>query len=210
MKIALIGGTGRTGAHVLAEAIRRGHEVSVLARSTAKLCAVSDGTRLILGDSTDPAALDRLLEGADVVISALGPTAKEADLHSRTATLLTQVMTRHGVRRFVGVSGAGIDVPGDRKGPRDRLVSFLIQRLGGELVQDKPREHTVFAASCLDWTLVRPPRLTEKPATGKVAHDAHRPGRSTTISRADLAGFLLDVAENGSYLRQAPFASQGR
>lgn len=207
MKIVLIGGTGRTGSHVLTEALRRGHEVTALARTPGKLADAEGAARVMEGDSTDVATLDRLLPGADVVISALGPTAKEADLHSRTAQALVEAMPRHGVPRFVGVSGAGIDVPGDRKGPRDKLVSWLIQRLGGAVVQDKPREYAIFADSSIDWTLVRPPRLTDKPGTGRVEHDAHRPGRSTSISRADLAGFLLDVAEGDVHVRQAPFAS---
>ncbi len=89
------------------------------------------------------------------------------------------------------------------------MISFLIQKLGGAFVADKPAEYRAYAASDLDWTLVRPPRLQEGPATGKVAHDAHTPGRSSKIQRADLAAFLVDVVEQGLYSRQAPFASQG-
>ncbi len=184
--------------------------MTALARTPAKLADADGVLQVVEGSSTDVAALERLLLGADAVISALGPTAKEADLHSRTATALVEVMARHGLRRYVGVSGAGIDVPGDRKGPRDKVISALIQRLGGEVVQDKPREYAIFEDSALEWTLVRPPRLTDKPATVKVEHDAHRPGRATSISRADLAGFLLDVVERGLHVRQAPFVSGSR
>lgn len=210
MKIALIGATGRTGGHVLTEALQRGHQVTALARTPAKLADADGALQVVEGSSTDVAALERLLLRADAVISALGPTAKEAGLHSQTATALVEVMARHGLRRYVGVSGAGIDVPGDRKGPRDKVISALIQRLGGAVVQDKPREYAVFEASALEWTLVRPPRLTDKPATGRVEHDAHRPGLATSISRADLAGFLLDVLERGLHVRQAPFVSGSR
>lgn len=210
MKIALIGATGRTGSHVLSQALRRGHEVTALARTPAKLADVPDDIRVVAGSSTEPAALDALVTDNEVVISALGPTSKEADLHSRTAWALIETMLSHKVHRFVGVSGAGIDVPGDRKGPRDRVISALIQRLGGEVVKDKPREYALFADSDLDWTLVRPPRLTERPATGQIEHDAQQPGRSASLSRADLAAFLLDVAEHGWYERKAPFVSSSR
>lgn len=210
MRIALIGATGRTGRLVLHEALRRGHEVSALARTPDKLDSVAAQVRVVPGESTARASVDRLLQESDVVVSALGPTAREADLHSRTAAVLVQAMPVHGLTRFVGVSGAGIDVPGDRKGPRDRLISAAIQRLGGAVVQDKPREHQELAASSLDWTLVRPPRLTDKPPTGRVDHHAHVPGRAASVSRADLAAFLLDVVEQSLYIRQAPFVSQGR
>ncbi len=210
MRIALLGATGRTGRLVLDEALRRGHDVSALARTPAKLDPVSDRVRVVPGASTAREVMDRVLDEADAVVSALGPTSGEADLHSRTAAVLVRAMPEHGLTRFVGVSGAGIDVPGDRKGPRDRLISAAIQRLGGAAVRDKPLEHQELAASSLDWTLVRPPRLTDKPPTGRVDHDAHVPGRAASVSRADLAAFLLDVVEQDLYLRQAPFVSQGR
>lgn len=119
-------------------------------------------------------------------------------------------MAQHGASRFVGISGAGIDVPGDHKGSRDKAISFLIQRLSGAVVADKPAEYREFAATDLDWTLVRPPRLVDGPPTGKITHDAHTPGRSNSIRRADLAAFLADVVEGNLYSRQAPFVSAER
>ncbi|HEX6887909.1 MAG TPA: NAD(P)H-binding protein, partial [Candidatus Nanopelagicales bacterium] len=116
-------------------------------------------------------------------------------------------MHAHGVRRYVGVSGAGMDVPGDQKGGRDKAISFLIQKVGGAIAVDKRREYQLFAESDIDFTLARPPRLLDGPATGRYASDAHKPGRSNSIRRADLAAFLADVVEQGSYLRQAPFVS---
>ncbi|MCE0487225.1 NAD(P)-dependent oxidoreductase [Ornithinimicrobium sediminis] len=209
MRIALLGATGRTGRLVLAAAVHGGHQVSALARTPDTLTDVASEVRVVPGSSTDRDAVHRVLDGADVVISALGPTSGQADLHSRTAAVLLEAMPLHGVPRFVGVSGAGVDVPGDRKGPRDRLVSALIQRLGGEAVRDKPREHQMFAASDLEWTLVRPPRLTDTPPTGLVEHHAHVPGGATSVSRHDLATFVLDVAEQGLYPQLAPFVSRG-
>ncbi|MCU0283763.1 MAG: NAD(P)H-binding protein [Candidatus Nanopelagicales bacterium] len=207
MTIAVIGGTGRTGAPLVDELLRRGHELRVLARSPEKLGAVTQRVHVVPGSSTEPAALGQLLDGADAVVSALGPTKQEPDLHSRTAELLIPAMRERGITRFVGISGAGMDVPGDQKGGRDRAISFLIQRLGGAIVADKPREYRAFADSDLAFTLVRPPRLVDGAATGRVVHDAHVPGRSSSIRRADLAAFLADVVEQGLYPRQAPFVS---
>lgn len=208
MRIAVIAATGRTGRLVTEELLRRGHDVSVLVRSPEKLGSLAERVRVESGSSTDPAALDRVLAGGvDAVVSALGPTARETDLHSRTAEALIEAMHARGVRRFVGVSGAGIDVPGDQKGRRDRIISRIIRTIGGAMAADKPREYRVLAESDLDFTLVRPPRLVDGPGTGHWVHDAHRPGRSSSIRRADLAAFLADVVEQGSYLRQAPFVS---
>jgi putative NADH-flavin reductase len=204
MNVALIGGTGRTGQLVLAELLRRGHTVSVLARDPAKLGEQAASVRVVTGSATDPTVITELLTGADAVVSALGPTAKESDLHTRTARLLVERMPQLGVTRFIGVSGAAIDVPGDAKGTRDRLISTLIRTAGGAASKDKQAEYRVFAGSNLDWTLVRPPRLLDSPATGHASHDARTPGH-WSVPRADLASVMVDVLEQGLYVRQAPF-----
>lgn len=207
MKVAVLGATGRTGRPLVNTLLERGHDVTVLVRDPSKLGGVAQQVRTVTGSSADPRAMAELLRDVDAVVSALGPTKKEPDLHTKTARLLVELLPTGG--RFVGVSGAGIDVPGDRKGPRDKVISFLIQKLGGNVVKDKPREYEVFAASDLDWTLVRPPRLMDGEATGTVVHDAHRPGKSSSIRRADLATFLVTVLEDGLYQHQAPFVSGG-
>ncbi|MGV1027268.1 MAG: NAD(P)-dependent oxidoreductase [Dermatophilaceae bacterium] len=183
---------------------RRGHDLAVLVRSPAKLGHLAERVTVIEGSSTD--AVERLVAGAHAVVSALGPAGKQSRLHRETAAVLIPAMQRHGIRRYVGVSGAGIDVPGDHKGAPDRLISALVRRFGGEMAKDKVDEYGQFAASDLDWTLVRPPRLRDGEPTGAIRHDATRPGK-TWIRRADLAAFLADVVEQGSYVRQAPFVS---
>jgi putative NADH-flavin reductase len=205
--IVVLGATGRTGSLLVDELLRRGHDLRLLVRRPDRLGERAERVEVVQGSSTDPAAVDKLLGGgSEAVVSALGPTDKQVTLQRDTARVLTEAMPRHGVRRFVGVSGAGIDVPGDQKGPLDKAVSFAIRTLGGSLAQDKADEYAVWAASDLDWTLVRPPRLVGGAATGGIQHDAHRPGR-TQIRRADLALFLADEVEQARYVRQAPFVS---
>lgn len=177
--VAVLGGTGRTGRLLVAELLRREHRVTVLVRDPARLGDLAGRVRAISGDSRDPVAVAALVDGADAVLSALGPTGKEPTLHRDTAAALVTAMNSAGVRRFIGISGAGIDIPGDQKALRDRVVSTLITRLGGAVVADKPAEYRVWAASDLDWTLVRPPRLRDGPATGSVEHDPRRSTRST-------------------------------
>jgi putative NADH-flavin reductase len=205
-----LGATGRTGRPLVEELLRRGHDVTVLVRDPARLGLLAEQVTVVRGDSRDREALRATVAGADAVVSALGPTAKEGSLHTDTARALVEVLPAAGVKRFVGVSGAGMDVPGDRKSPSAKVVSALMQRFGGPVVKDKPAEYEVLAASDLDWTLVRPPRLLDGPATGRVEHHAHQSTRSTKIKRADLATFLADVLEQGLYVRQAPFVAAAR
>ncbi len=210
MNIAVLGATGRTGRPLVDELLRRGHAVSVLVRDPAKLGPLRERVRVVTGDSRNRADLDRLVAGAAAVVSALGPTGKEPTLHQETARALVASMDAAGVKRFVGVSGAGIDVPGDQKSMSAKLISRTIQAAGGAVVADKPAEYRIFAASDLDWTLVRPPRVGDGAATGNVEHDAHRSTRSVRITRGDLTAFIADTVERNSYVRQAPFVATAR
>jgi nucleoside-diphosphate-sugar epimerase len=207
MKIAVLGGTGRTGRLLLAELMRRGHTVTALVRNPDRL-PPETGVTVVVGDSRDQRALAELMAGADVVVSALGPSSsKETTLQRDTASAVIEAMRAAGVSRYVGVSAAGIDVPGDKKSRRDRFISWLAQHLSGPVAQDKAGEYELWAASDRDWTLVRVPRLVDSAPTAAVEHDAHRSARSTKLSRADAAAFLADLAENGNYPRQAPLVA---
>jgi putative NADH-flavin reductase len=205
VRVAVLGATGATGRLLVEELVRRGHEVAALTRAAP--ADGSPGVRWVEGDARDAAALTQLVQDADAVVSALGPRKGDRTLHREVAPALVAAMTAAGVRRFVGVSGAGIDVPGDRKSVRDRVISALVRRLGGEAVRDKAVERELWAASDLDWTLVRPPRLVDGPASGRLEHAAHRSPRRTSLSRADLAVFVSDLAERPDYVRQAPLVA---
>jgi putative NADH-flavin reductase len=203
MMVAVLGGTGRTGQPLVAELLRRDHKVVVLARDPAKLGTVGDEVQVITGDSRE-AALTDLVSGVDAVVSALGPVRKQGMVTRDTAKALISVMRRAGVRRYIGVTGAGIDVPGDQKAIFDKVLSKLIPLLSRRVAADRAAEYQEWAASDLDWTLVRAPRLRDGPPTHAVEHDAHRSAPSPFLRRSDLAEFLVDVLEQGLYIRQAP------
>ena len=187
------------------ELVRRGHDVTVVVRDASR--APAGAARVVIGDAAQGTVLADAVTGADAVVSVLGPTAKDPDLHRRTVAALVPAMRAAGVARFVGISGAGVDAPGDRKRRRDRVISRLMKTFGGALVADKAGELAAWQSSGLEWTLVRPPRLADGPASGSVEHDAHVSTSSTRMTRGDLAAFLVDVLEDGLYMGQAPFAA---
>ncbi|MDZ5662302.1 NAD(P)H-binding protein [Nocardioides sp. zg-1308] len=94
MRIAVLGATGRTGRPLVGELLRRGHTVVALVRDPARLGDVAQRVDVVRGDSRSAADRERLVTGADAVVSALRPTAKEASLHTDTATALVGAMQR--------------------------------------------------------------------------------------------------------------------
>lgn len=206
MRVAVLGGTGRTGRLIVSELLQRGHDVSALVRD-GRGTALPSTVGQLTGDPRDRASVVALVQDCDAVCSALGARGREAPVNAQTARVLIEAMRASGVRRFVGISGAGITVPGDRKSIRDRVISAVLQRLGGRTVQDKAEEYEQWAVSGLDWTLIRPPRLTDGDATGEIEHAASTSPRRTAITRADLATLVVDCLELHSYVGAAPLVA---
>lgn len=204
-KLAVLGATGGTGRLVVAEAQRRGFEVAVLARSAEKAADLMPA-EVVIGDARDPAALSRLVDGRDAVVSALGTPMsplREVTLLSTATAALIGAMEAKGVRRLVCITGLGA---GDSRGHGgfvfDRVVMPLLLR---KVYADKDRQEALIRASALDWTIVRPSVLNDKPAAGRIKalidlHNVH----GGTVARADVARFVVDQIGSEEWLHRSP------
>jgi uncharacterized protein YbjT (DUF2867 family) len=211
MRVVVVGAAGGVGRHAVRLAAERGHTVAAVARRPE---ADAYTTRWVVGDVRNTAVITPLLDGAEAVLWCVGVTKTSGGDVGRTALPpLVDAMEKHGVPRFVGVSGAGADLPGDRKGPGARLISGLTHRLGRDLVEDKEGEYRILAGSGLDWTQVRPPRLVDRPGAALYTLTDDAPGiRAKPVPRADVALAMLHLAESRQWLSAAPYllASAGR
>lgn len=209
MRVALLGATGRTGVLVLDELVLRGHRVSALVRAEGRV-APGESVATVVGDSRDHDTLEALVDGCGAVVSTIGPRGREETLHRDTARALVDVLAAAGARRFVGISGMNVPVPGDDRSAVNAVAARVVRFMAGPLARDKLAELEVFGASDLEWTLARPTRLVDGDETGRIEHDSHRSTRSNKVVRADLATFLVDCVEQGWYVRQAPFVATAR
>jgi putative NADH-flavin reductase len=206
MKLAVLGGSGRTGRHLIDHALAAGHAVRALVRDPARAPVTHERLEWVQGDARDPAAVLQLLEGCDAVTSALGPTKGAVDVCSVATANVLAAMRARGIKRYVLVSGAGLDAPGDRKDLPGKLISKLVRLISPALVADKERELAALQASDVEWVLVRPPRLVDAPPNGAPRVSTER-SLGTKIGRATLADFLLSQVTDARYVRQAPFVS---
>jgi len=207
--IALFGATGKTGRRVLVQALAQGMSVRALARNPDKIAVVNDRLTVIRGDVLDPAAVDRVVAGSDAVISVVGHVkGSPADVQARGTRVIVEAMRRHGGRRIVTLSGGGLRAEGkDHPKLADRAILVLLKLLSGQVLADAQAHLEVLEHNALEWTVVRGPRLTEAPGTG-----AYRVGwvggdSTTSISRDDLAAFILTQVEDRRYVREMPFVS---
>jgi putative NADH-flavin reductase len=202
MKLLILGATGATGIEVVAQAIERGHSVTAFVRNPEPLKPFGDRITVSPGNLLNRAELAGVLAGQDAVLSAFGPrlpiSKDDADLLQRFALALTSAMQQAGVRRVVIESTAFLFK--DAVFPPAHLFGRLFFP---SVVRDANEMETTFQKSGLDWTLVRPPQLTNNPRTGKYrVLVGHLPPFGFNISRADVADFMIKAGENHASIQK--------
>jgi uncharacterized protein YbjT (DUF2867 family) len=204
MKVLVLGATGATGRLIVSKAVAKGYEVVALVRSKAK--ADLAGVELVEGDARDSVALTRAIAGCDAVVSSLGTAMspfREVTLLSTATRALVGVMADQNIRRLVCITGLGA---GDSRGHGgfffDRLFLPLMLR---KVYEDKDRQEDAIRASTLDWTIVRPTVLNDKPARGHVKALTDLSGvHGGSIARSDVAEFVVQQLSADTWLRKAP------
>ncbi len=208
MRITIFGATGKTGRHLLEQALAEGYEVTAFVRDPAKVPLQHERLTLVQGDVQDGAQVEEAIRGVDAVLSTLGQTKTSSkDMLTVAARHIVPAMQKHGVRRMVTLVGAGVPHERDRSSPGRRFMRGLMKLVARDVLEDAERHAELVRASDLEWTLVRPPRLTDGERRGEYRTGYMQLGPAESISRADLADFMLKLAADAEYLREAPMVS---
>jgi putative NADH-flavin reductase len=178
--------------------VKRSHCVTAFVRAPERLKDFQDRITIMQGDLLNSVSLEQAIEGQEVVLSGFGPrvpvTKTDADLLERFARSLTKAMLAARVRRAV-VESVAFLFKNSIFPPAYLLGRLLFPRT----VADAAAMERIFADTSLDWTMVRPPELTDKPYTGKYrVREGHLPRFGLKISRADVADLMIKLAENGT------------
>jgi putative NADH-flavin reductase len=202
LKLVLLGATGGTGLELVKQALGRGHVVTALVRSPDRLKEFQDRIIVKKCDLLNIGELEQVMQGHDAVLSGFGPrvpvSKADANLLERFARALTRAMPAAGVRRVIVESVAFLF--------KDSIFSpaYLLGRLlFPRTVADASAMERIFAEIDLDWTMVRPPELTDKPHSGKYRlQEGHLPRFGLKVSRADVADLMIKLAENPASIRK--------
>lgn len=194
MKLTVFGANGRTGRHVVRVALERGHDVTAFVRRDPEDMPADGHLQLAIGDvRSDRVAVATAVRAADAVIVALGPRSPlEGGLSTDALTNIVAGMEASGSRRLVVLSALGLSqaMPAP---PALRLVGATLLR---KVATDKRRSEQILARSSLEWTVVLPGPLTDRPCAPVAASD--HASDSARVCRADVAPILLDLAEEPS------------
>ena len=197
MKIAIFGGTGKTGREVVLQALAAGHKVKVLARDPDKI-PPAFGLEMVAGDVLDGGRVMAATMGAEAVVIALGPVKKgPLDVCSRGTELILQAALKAGTKKVVVISSLGV---GDSKDDLPFPIGVIMGLFLKKVFLDKEKQEQLVRTSGLDWTVVRPTGLTDRPAAGSFFSGTGKMLRADfggtkprgMISRADVAAFVVE------------------
>lgn len=211
MHLAIFGGTGGTGAALIQAALAARHTVTAPARDPARIGISHERLRTVRADVLEPAALPGVVGSADAVVSALGtrPGRQPTTVYSVGVANILAAMRGAGLRRFIGISALPVTPRAEVSVLERRVVYPILYRFFGEGYADMARMEQLLrsghgdgGSGDMDWTVVRPPMLTDGPATGRyrTAVNRHLP-RARKISRADLAAEMLRLLDDPHALR---------
>lgn len=202
--IADLGATGKSGKYLVDQLIKQDYAIRVLVRDPSTVTITNSRIEVVRGDARDYQTIYRLLENCDAVISTLGQRKGEPPVLRQATAHIVQAMRELNVKRYIVVTGLSIDIPGDRKSFRTKLLSRMMKWLFASVIADKQKEFSILAASSVQWTLVRLPMIELSAETGSIAIDQYNcPGKK--IRATDLAVFLVQQLADDRFLQKAPF-----
>jgi|SRR5450631_3641563 len=207
-KIAVIGGTGKSGNYVVNRLIREGFPLRLLHRNPSAVQNPNPLIEWVQGDARKPESVNELVNGCDAVISTLGQPKGEASIFSDATRNVIRAMDFFHIKRYILTTGLNVDTPLDKKGSYAASATAWMKANYPETTKDKQLEWEILNGSGLDWTLVRLPfiDLTEQELQISISL-SDCPGEK--ISATSLAGFLVKQLTDNTYIRQAPFISNG-
>lgn len=204
--ILVLGGNGGIGKQCINEALAAGYYVTAVLRTPSKLNVVHPNLQVVKGDVTDPSSFTEYLRNSNVVISAIGVSGgitgdKPTTLYSEGAANILQEMRKTGVDRAFFISASALDVSPVLPFFAKLLTKYIIQKLLKYMYADLRIMEKRIKESGLDWTIIRPPQLVDKPRTGNYRISINTFLKNgLKISRADVAHYIIsNIANKQTY-----------
>lgn len=206
MKIAVIGGTGKSGRYLVNQLLMQDYQLQMLVRNPEHFTFTSPNIIVINGDVTDISAVTKTLKGCSAVISTLGLgiPPSSPDIFTKATTNILTAMAKTGINRYIVTTGLNVNMPHDNKGITTQMATDWMYDNYPASTQNKQEEYELLTQSPVAWTMLRLPMIQltdENPEIAVNLKDC--PGDA--ISATALARFLVSQLEDTQYLRKAPF-----
>jgi putative NADH-flavin reductase len=212
MKVTIFGATGFSGREILAEALKQGHEVTILVRDASKVQIRHENLIILEGNVLDPQAVASVLHHQEAVIQCLGVggkgDGKPTTFISDATKVIVDEMQKQNIRRLIAMSnvGAGNSIAFQPWFFTKIILPYFMKWLK-VIIEDKNRMEPIIMNSSLDWTIVRCPNIVGKPAKGTCNATLDGKGLKLSIALPDLSKFMVDQLKQTAFIKQAPSIS---
>jgi putative NADH-flavin reductase len=207
MKIAILGGTGFVGKILIEKAISAGYQVVALARNKSKLAEYSGNIEIIEGNYFDKEVMRKVVNSSDAILSTIGPPTKKTNLtvenYAEAMKNLIEIMSEENKTRIITLAAGSITLKNEKVRFHQSLLRLVLKFVSPLTVPTKLKELRLLEESNLNWTTIRPP-LIQKGLKGEFRNSISNP-ISAKVDVDDLAKFMLEVLEQKSYFKTAPY-----
>jgi len=203
-KIAVIGGTGKSGKYLVQQLLSKGFPFKMLLRSPEKFQIKNPLVEVIEGDARDYNSVRSLIDGCGAIISTLGQPKGETPIFSQATKNIIRSMNEYQIKRYIVITGLNVDTIFDKKSTKTTFATEWMKTNYPETTADKQTELNILLKSAIDWTLIRLPliELTDKKSEIKASLE-DCPGDK--IGAGNLADFLIEQLTDNKYLKKSPF-----
>ena len=204
IKIAGLGGGGRTGKYLVTRLLNQGYSLKLLLRHPETFFLKHPSVEIMKGDAIDPEAIRTLLEGCQAVISTVGQRKDEPLVSSLATENILKAMAEYGIQRYLLVAGINIDTPFDKKGLETSMATEWMRTNFPVIHSDRQKTYSFLSESDVDWTLVRVPFI-EFTDTVEEIEVSTVDCLGKRISAGCIAEFLTEQLMVDTYSKKSPF-----
>ena len=212
MNVTVFGATGAIGQLTVDELLDSGHKVTAYARNPEKVPAKwANSVCVVIGEMSDKNAIFTAVEGADAIVSTLGPSmnrdATETPLIEGTQHIV-DAMKEHNVKRFIGNATPAVLDPQETPTLVTRLIGFMPRTFMSRAYEEILGMSNIIMNNDLDWTIVRfiAPKHSPKQDRLRVGFFG-KDKLGFSVSRADIAAFTAGQVDDATYIGRAPAIS---
>ncbi|WP_419801139.1 NAD(P)-dependent oxidoreductase [Mucilaginibacter sp.] len=204
IKIAILGGGGRTGKYLVTQLVKQEYHLKLLLRNPENFSIESPLIEIIKGDAVDFEAVRTLVQDCQTVISTVGQRKDEPLVASQASINILKAMAEFGIKRYILVAGLNVDIPFDKKSSETIIATEWMKNNFPIIHADRQKTYSILLDSEVDWTLVRVPFIEFTNKSGEIIvslEDCF----GKMISATDIATFIIEQISDTTYFKKAPF-----
>ncbi|MBL0736413.1 NAD(P)H-binding protein [Flavobacterium sp. GN10] len=205
-KVAVLGGSGRTGKYLVNQLLENGFSVKLLLRNPDDFTIQNSKIEIIKGDAINEESINVLLKNCQAVLSTIGQRLGEPMVASQTTKNILKAMDKYGIQRYVLLAGLNIDTPFDKKSPKTITATDWMKTNFPEIQKDRQLTYDLLVDSKIDWTQVRVPLIVFSEDSSEISINLED-CLGDKITASDISRFIIKEMIESNYIRQSPFIS---